>query len=155
MCMHMCNREPQRIYAYEYVFISVHIKISLSLQLPDLVTDRDLVTVLRYVGWTASSSDVQHLLHSLCEQLCRAVGYSSRHVPRDVQQLQRFFPQLLTSLPGCCTAVILLDDLHLVRRGECHGVRESGGGGWRERERGWGGREREREWGGRERERVT
>lgn len=83
-------------------------------QLPDLIPG-NMLSLLRYVGLTPDSSNLQHLLQSLCAQMCLAQGWVTDSIPLDMKDLQRFFTELLYSIPTDITVILILDAVDQVR----------------------------------------
>ncbi|KAK7490422.1 hypothetical protein BaRGS_00018401, partial [Batillaria attramentaria] len=82
----------------------------LALELSSLVPG-NLLSMIRYIGFTPKSSDLRQLLLGLCSQISAALGCSPDDIPTDFNDLQRFFPELLASIPVDTTVVLILDAL--------------------------------------------
>ncbi|RDD38573.1 NACHT and WD repeat domain-containing protein 2 [Trichoplax sp. H2] len=55
------------------------------------------VVVLRFIGITPTSSNLRTLLHSICTQADRAYGYSTRLIPKHLQELIDYFTTVTVS----------------------------------------------------------
>ena len=90
-------------------------------QLSELIPG-NLLSLIRYVGFTPKSSDLRQILLGLCSQIALALGYMPDDIPNDFKDLQRFFPELLAAIPVDTTVVIILDALEQVgTEGVCVG----------------------------------
>ncbi|RUS88580.1 hypothetical protein EGW08_003680 [Elysia chlorotica] len=79
----------------------------------DIVFD-EYMLVLRYIGHTPKSRDLKQLLSSLCSQITLAIGGSDADVPVDVNDLIKYFAELIATFPPTCRLILLLDDLELL-----------------------------------------
>ena len=68
-----------------------------------------MISCLRIIGYTSKSSDLKQLLMSICLQLLHAMGRRPSELPYDFKELQRFFGELLVSVPLGATVVIFID----------------------------------------------
>ena len=82
-------------------------------QLTDIVQG-NLLSLIRYVGLSPRSSNVRQILLGISTQLALAIGCSADSVPTEYKDLQRFFPELINSIPMEYTVVIILDGLEQV-----------------------------------------
>ncbi|KAK7100985.1 hypothetical protein V1264_023839 [Littorina saxatilis] len=85
----------------------------LALEVSEMVPG-NLLSLIRYVGFTPKSSDLRQVLLGLCTQMSVALGYTPDDVPTAYKDLQRFFPELLASIPVDTTVVLILDALEQV-----------------------------------------
>lgn len=69
------------------------------------------ICAVRYLGFTPKSSDIKQVLITLCQQLTRALGRKAVDLPYDCKDLQRYFSELLSSVPKGLNIVIFLDSL--------------------------------------------
>lgn len=75
------------------------------------VMDGDCMVILRYVGHTPRSRDLQDLLTSICEQILLATQQSSEELPAELNEISQYFKDLLASVPESNRLVILIDGL--------------------------------------------
>ncbi|XP_053395169.1 NACHT and WD repeat domain-containing protein 2-like [Mercenaria mercenaria] len=69
------------------------------------------VCAIRFIGYTPKSSDIKQVLMTLCLQLLHTLGRKNTDIPYDAKDLQRYFNDLLNSVPKGITVVIFLDSL--------------------------------------------
>ena len=67
------------------------------------------ICAMRYVGYTPKSSDIKQILMSLSLQLLLTLGRKNIDIPYDFKDLQRFFNELLDSVPPSMNVVVFLD----------------------------------------------
>ncbi|CAL1530131.1 unnamed protein product [Lymnaea stagnalis] len=75
------------------------------------VMDGDYMVILRYIGHTPKSRDLQELLTSICEQILLVTGRSNEIVPVELNEIGQYFIDLLVSVPSSKRFVILVDGL--------------------------------------------
>lgn len=69
------------------------------------------ICAVRYIGYTPKSSDIRQILLTLCNQLLHTLGQPKNDIPYDCKDLQRYFYDLLQSVPKSLRVVIFLDSL--------------------------------------------
>lgn len=69
------------------------------------------VCAMRYIGYTPKSSDIKQVLITLCLQLLHTLGRKDTDIPYDIKDLQRYFNELLNSVPKRINVVIFIDSL--------------------------------------------
>ncbi|GFR78450.1 NACHT and WD repeat domain-containing protein 2-like [Elysia marginata] len=74
----------------------------------------EYMLVLRYIGHTPKSRDLKQLLSSVCSQITLALGASPAEVPIDVNELIKYFAELIATFPPTCRLILLMDDLELL-----------------------------------------
>ena len=78
------------------------------LQVNSLLGGRTICAA-RYVGYTPKSSDIKQILISICSQLMHTFGRRAIDIPHDFKELQRYFSELLNTVPPGVNVVIFLD----------------------------------------------
>lgn len=69
------------------------------------------IAAIRFLGYTPKSSDIKQVLMTLCIQLLQTLDRPHNDIPYDCKDLQRYFFDLLKSVPKGLTIVIFLDSL--------------------------------------------
>lgn len=69
------------------------------------------ICAVRYIGYTPKSSDIKQILATICHQLLHTLGRPHSDIPYDIKDLQRYFLDLLQSVPKHIRVVIILDSL--------------------------------------------
>ena len=108
ICVNVIQLFVQALYAsYLTTFLYIHMFV---LQLVANCGGQTICAV-RYIGYTPKSSDIKQILMTICHQLLHTLGRPHSDIPYDVKDLQRFFADLLQSVPKRLRVVIFLDSL--------------------------------------------
>jgi len=67
------------------------------------------ICAIRFIGHTPKCSDIKQVLTTLCHQVLHTLGRPSTDIPYDCKDLQRYFADLLASVPRELNVVIFLD----------------------------------------------
>ncbi|OWF48845.1 NACHT and WD repeat domain-containing protein 2-like [Mizuhopecten yessoensis] len=71
----------------------------------------EVISVIRYVGFTPRSADLKQLLSGICTQILASLKRDTSEVPHDFKDLQKFFLALVKTIPSHVTLVLFLDSV--------------------------------------------
>ncbi|KAL4236339.1 hypothetical protein ACF0H5_004726 [Mactra antiquata] len=129
----LCKRQSQNFYGQQELITKVRNYVSDTSEKPlvvygeagsgkstllskvatEVVTQSrsNTIAAVRFLGYTPKSSDIKQVLMTLCQQLLQTLDRPHNDIPYDCKDLQRYFHDLLNSVPKELKVVIFLDSL--------------------------------------------